>query len=135
MPWAIAGCLMAALSHTIGPGTQPNRACPPTKKKVARAAARGVALYSRMATLVAPLAQAVGTTGAPSSLTLPVLSVFEGAFTRAVHTCLGDGRIDLWVPYFCVSTSVSRCRAVHTRGHCRHTCGPPWRCAAHTARV
>ena len=42
-----------------------------------------------------------------------LVRVDGGGFTQAVHTALGDGHLeDLWLPFFCVSTSVSRCRGV-----------------------
>jgi hypothetical protein len=43
------------------------------------------------------------------SLTLPLLSYFEGSrFTEMIKNAFGeDDILDFWIPYFCISTSVS----------------------------
>ena len=55
-----------------------------------------------------------------SDLTLPVLSVFNGAgFDKAMQETFSAGaqRIeDLWLPFFCVSTNLTKGEpAVHTQ--------------------
>lgn len=54
-----------------------------------------------------------------SDLTLPVISLFNGAgFDAVVREALGPARIeDLWLKFFCVSTNLSRgAPSVHERG-------------------
>jgi predicted acylesterase/phospholipase RssA len=109
------GAMMAALlARCVGARCCAARLAPAERAAEARALSR------RMARRVAPLVTAISTASSiAQSLTLPLLSLFHGGrFTTAVHEALGDGHIeDLWLPFFCVSTSVSRCRGVlHRRG-------------------
>jgi NTE family protein/lysophospholipid hydrolase len=62
-------------------------------------------------------------TGLALDLTLPLLSFTTGkAYARGLKKLFGDVAIeDLWIPYFCVSSNISRAeRAIHR-------CGPLWR--------
>jgi lysophospholipid hydrolase len=64
--------------------------------------------------------QSFALSGLLSSATLPLLSYFDGInFSKVVREPFGSEAAieDLWIPYFCVSTNMSRCQVqVHTQG-------------------
>jgi CRP-like cAMP-binding protein/predicted acylesterase/phospholipase RssA len=51
-------------------------------------------------------------------LTLPVVSLNSARrFTKCLEHLFGDARIDLWIPYFCTSSNLSKAEvAVHDKG-------------------
>ena len=87
------------------------------------------ALYARHAStthMLPRVKELVGTMSSPrhllTDLTLPVLSLFSGkGVDRILRAALGDVEIeDLWLPFFCCSTNLSRGRlSTHTAGSVR----------------
>jgi predicted acylesterase/phospholipase RssA/CRP-like cAMP-binding protein len=79
----------------------------------------GLALGFDVPRMRAELAELFGAPFALYDLTLPISSLLAGKkLDRVLRRQLGDGDIeDLWLPFFCVSTDLSRARMiVHERG-------------------